>query len=187
MQIPKKSYNQQLFKLLKKSVEKRYLRDFVAIEELKKNGISTAEFFMDTSYFIVDDWGKYKKNEKSDPYIVVNLNSNAEKFFEEMLPMIKSYQEQGFKIRYVPISKGNDNDTKYAARFENRGIVLDMLDREQNFEEFLGVLANAEKVIGTRLHCFLISSFLGADVEVFPYQKKILKMQKVLNRLRGEE
>lgn len=183
VQIPKKWYNRPLFNLLKKKVEKRYLRDFVAIEELKDFGIHNTEFFMDTSYFIVDDWSKYKKTEKSDPYIVVNLNSNAEKFFDQMVPYVQEYQAKGYKLYYVPICKGLDDDGRYLARFEQSGISMEVLDWEKDFDAFMHILANAEKVIGTRLHCFLVSRFLWAAVQVFPYQKKILKMQKVLSKL----
>jgi polysaccharide pyruvyl transferase WcaK-like protein len=59
------------------------------------------------------------------------------------------------------------------------------LDWEENFDKFAEKLANAEVVISTRLHLFLISSFLGVRTKVYPYQKKILKMQEVLRNLEG--
>jgi polysaccharide pyruvyl transferase WcaK-like protein len=60
---------------------------------------------------------------------------------------------------------------------------LEILDREHNFEDFVKKIANAELVISTRLHLFLISSFLGVRTKVYPYQKKILKMQEVVRNL----
>jgi hypothetical protein len=35
-------------------------------------------------------------------------------------------------------------------------------------------------VISSRLHLFLIASFLWVPTKVYPYQKKILKMQKTI-------
>jgi polysaccharide pyruvyl transferase WcaK-like protein len=57
------------------------------------------------------------------------------------------------------------------------------LDWEDDFDKFTEKLANAEIVISTRLHLFLISSFLGVRTKVYPYQKKILKMQEVLRNI----
>jgi hypothetical protein len=42
---------------------------------LKKYGFENAEFFMDTSYFVRDNWDKYKK-EVDENYVVININSN---------------------------------------------------------------------------------------------------------------
>jgi hypothetical protein len=69
-----------------------YLRDFQAVEEIKPY-VKKCEFFMDTSYFAYD-WNNIsidteKKIEK--PYIVVNLNKNAEQFFDELVTDIKTY------------------------------------------------------------------------------------------------
>jgi hypothetical protein len=33
------------------------------------------------------------------------------------------------------------------------------------------------------LHLYLIASFLGCNTKVYPYQRKILKMQKVIDKL----
>jgi UDP-2,3-diacylglucosamine pyrophosphatase LpxH len=61
---------------------------------------------MDTSYFAYD-WNKVildneKKIEK--PYIIVNLNKNAEQFFDELVQDIKHYSEKGYRIYYVPVA-----------------------------------------------------------------------------------
>jgi len=55
-----------------------------------------------------------------------------------------------------------------------------ILDREEDFENFIKILAQAQIVISSRLHLFLIASFLEIPTKVYPYQKKILKMQKTL-------
>ena len=78
---------------------------------------------MDTSYFAYD-WDEVfvseeKKIEKL--YVVVNLNKNAEKFFDELVQDIKSYSQKGYRIYYVPVAKGNNvyyQDLQYSQRLE---------------------------------------------------------------------
>lgn len=83
-------------------------------------------FFMDTSYFAYD-WNKVSLDEKNGiekPYVVVNLNKNAEKFFDELVGDIKTYSENGYRIYYVPVAKGNNiyyQDLQYSQRLE-RGL-----------------------------------------------------------------
>ena len=99
-----------------------YLRDFDAVDEIVPY-VQNCEFFMDTSYFAYE-WNTVsldveKKIEK--PYVVVNLNKNAEQFFDELAQDIKSYCEKGYRIYYAPIAKGNNiyyHDLQYAQRLE---------------------------------------------------------------------
>lgn len=72
-----------------------YLRDFDAVKELTPYA-NTCEFFMDTSYFAYD-WNKVsinKEKKTGKPYVVVNLNKNAENFFDELVQDIKRYSEK---------------------------------------------------------------------------------------------
>ena len=51
---------------------------------------------MDTSYFAYE-WDKVSLDEENKiekSYVVVNLNKNAEKFFDELLDDIKSYSQK---------------------------------------------------------------------------------------------
>ena len=99
-----------------------YLRDFEAIKELAPY-TDKRDFFMDTSYFAYD-WNKVsleweKKIEK--PYVVVNLNKNAESFFDELVEDIKHYSEKGYRIYYAPVAKGKNiyyDDLQYSQRLE---------------------------------------------------------------------
>ena len=99
-----------------------YLRDFEAVDEIKPY-VKNCEFFMDTSYFAYD-WGKVSFDEEKiieKPYVVVNLNKNAEQFFDELVQDIKSYSQKGYRIYYTPIAKGNNiyyQDLQYAQRLE---------------------------------------------------------------------
>lgn len=142
---------------------------------------------MDTSYFsypwetVISDMSATKKT------VLVNLNKNGEQFFDDLVKDCEMLLATGFQIKYVPVSKGKSpvyNDLFYKQKLEQHlGVKLEVLDWESDFSVFVQELANAEMVITARLHLFLISSFLGVKVKVFPYQKKILKMQKVIEKL----
>ena len=190
VQIPKNSKKKRQLLSLLKYTTACYLRDFDAVDEIATH-IQNCEFFMDTSYFAYE-WDKLSlSNEKKieKPYVVVNLNKNAEKFFDEFVQDIKSYSQRGYRIYYVPIAKGNNiyyQDLQYSQRLEKslwENVDFALLDWESDFENFVKVLKWAEKVFSSRLHLYLITSFLGCDTKVYPYQRKILKMQKVINEL----
>ena len=92
---------------------------------------------------------------------------------------------------YVPVAKGKGeqyDDMRYARKIQIGAEIKDqrfsILDREQDFEKFIKILAQAHIVISSRLHIFLIASFLDVATKVYPYQKKIIKMQNTLQSLK---
>lgn len=185
IQVPKKRYNKLLFHRITKHTKRILSRDLDEIQALKWFWVQNVEFFMDSSYFAIDDWSLYQKKPKSD-YIIVNLNSRGTKFFDEILALVKTYLEKGYHIYYAPIARGSDDDLRYYQWFLDAGIPqskISLLEWEPDFKHFLSILSGAKQVIWTRLHLFLISSFLEVPVKVFPYQKKILKMQKIITTL----
>ena len=190
VQIPKFKRKRKAFRSLLKYATTCYLRDFDAIKELSPY-TDKCDFFMDTSYFAYD-WNKVslggeKMIEK--PYVVVNLNKNAESFFDEMVKDIKHYSTNGYRIYYVPVAKGNNtyyDDLQYSQRLEKalwEDIDFALLDRESDFDNFVKVLKWAKKVFSSRLHLYLIASFLWCDTKVYPYQRKVLKMKSVVDEL----
>lgn len=190
VQIPENNYKKtQLLSLLKDTTV-CYLRDFDAVGEIKPY-VKNCEFFMDTSYFAYG-WDKVsldKEKKIEKPYVVVNLNKNAEQFFDELVQDIKSYSKKGYRIYYVPIAKWNNiyyRDLQYSQRLEKslwEDVDFALLDWESDFDNFAKVLKWAKKVFSSRLHLYLIASFLWCDTKVYPYQRKILKMQKVIDKL----
>lgn len=196
IQVPQKSWNQKLFDYLLKRVNYVYARDLESVYGLEKYGLNNkwkklewVEFFMDTSYFAFD-WDKYKTDKlKKWKYVVINLNKNGERFLDDIIKDVKYYLSEWYKILYVPVAKWNNEkysdisylkDIKKACKMNER---FEVLDRENDFEKFVIKLSKAEVVISTRLHLFLISSFLDVRTKVYPYQKKILKMQEVIGNL----
>ena len=189
VQIPRNGKKKgQLFSLLKYTAA-CYLRDFDAVEEIKPY-VNVCKFFMDTSYFAYE-WDNVSLNDEKKiekPYVVVNLNKNAEKFFDELVQDIKSYSERWCRIYYVPVAKWNNvyyQDLQYSQHLEKalwENVDFALLDWESDFDNFVKILKWAEKVFSSRLHLYLIASFLWCDTKVYPYQRKILKMQKVVDK-----
>ena len=189
VQIPKFKRKRKSLRSLLKYAEKCYLRDFEAIKELSLY-VKRCEFFMDTSYFAYD-WNNVvlDKDKKIGKYIVVNLNKNAEQFFDELVKDVKNYIEKGYRVYYVPVAKWKNtyyDDLQYCQRLEKalwENVDFALLDWESDFDSFVKVLKWAKKVFSSRLHLYLIASFLWCETKVYPYQRKILKMQKVMDGL----
>lgn len=184
IQIPNKNLNIKLFNYLLQKTTHIYARDFETVDALKIYWYKDVEFFMDTAYFAWE-WKKEKSKIGKAKYIIVNVNKNGEKFLENIINDIQQYVKKGFHIYYVPVSKGKNieyNDGKYYDLLKYN-THLELLDWERDFTTFLDVVKWAEIVISTRLHLFLIASFLGTKTKVYPYQKKIIKMQKVLTKV----
>lgn len=184
IQIPNKNLNLKLFNYLLKHTTHIYARDFETIETLKDYWYPYVDFFMDTAYFAWD-WKKEKNKFASTRYIIVNVNKNGEKFLDTIIHDIQQYAKKWYHIYYVAVGKWKNteyNDGKYYDLLKYN-THLELLDREHDFATFLEVVKGAEIVISTRLHLFLIASFLGTKTKVYPYQKKIIKMQKVLAKI----
>ena len=190
VQVPRFKRKRKSLRSLLKYATCCYLRDFDAVKEISPY-TNKCEFFMDTSYFAYE-WNKVsldgeKKIEK--PYVVVNLNKNAESFFDELVKDIKHCSEKGYRVYYAPIAHGKNtyyDDLQYSQRLEKElweDVDFALLDWETNFDEFVKVLKWAKKVFSSRLHLYLIASFLWCDTKVYPYQRKILKMKDVVDEL----
>ena len=188
IQVPRKNINKSLFKLLLNKTKKIFARDFQSVHELKEFGFDNVEFFMDTAYFAYD-----RNKIKRDPqkYIIVNVNKNGERFFDVIFQDVKAYIQQWYEVYFVPVSIGTSkeysdifyyHEMKYRLKWDATNLKL--LKRETDFRHFAEKIANAEMVISTRLHLFLIASFLKVKTKVYPYQKKILKMQKVIEDIK---
>ena len=59
---------------------------------------------------------------------------------------------------------------------------LQLLDRRDR-DTFLIIFKSAEKVYCSRLHIFLIATFLNLKVQPYAYQKKLEKIQALLDKL----
>ncbi|MDR2190817.1 MAG: polysaccharide pyruvyl transferase family protein [Candidatus Peribacteria bacterium] len=115
----------------------------------------------------------------------------------DLLHDLQTYTRKGYSLYFVPIAKGTNatyNDAQYYSLLQHHlqtfqqqtnhpPITFELLDREADFAYFVQTLKKADLVITTRLHLFLIASFLGVPTKVYPYQKKILKMQEVIRSL----
>ena len=190
VQIPRFKRKRKALRSILKYASVCYLRDFDAIKELSPY-TDKSKFFMDTSYFAYD-WNKVildKEKITKKPYVVVNLNKNAEWFFDEMVEDIKQYSKKWYRIYYVPVAKGKNtyyDDLQYSQKLELalwEDVDFALLDWEADFNYFVQMLKWAKKVFSSRLHLYLLASFLHCDTKVYPYQRKILKMKKVIDEL----
>lgn len=188
IQLPKKYINRLLFDILLKKTKHIFARDHETVNELKTYGYQDVEFFMDTSFFAYDRKSYHQtKKTATKKYILVNVNKNAEHFLPEIIGDIKKVYNEWYEVLYVSIAKWENqeyNDLQYAQKIKKWANIKEkdftILDREKDFENFVKILAQANKVISSRLHLFLIANFLGVPTKVYPYQKKILKMQKII-------
>lgn len=185
IQLPKKNQNKILFGFLLKQCSSIWARDEETVYQLKTYGFKNISFVMDTAWNAYDWTHSSKKSHEK--YIVVNLNKNGDHFAGELMEDIWEYTKKWYKIYYVPVSKWRQadyNDLDYLKpilrRFPNTQI--EILNREANFSAFVDILAWATIVFSSRLHLFLIASFLKVPTKVYPYQKKIIKMQNVINK-----
>ncbi len=186
IQLPKKLFNRFFFRVILKRTKYIFARDHETINEIQRYWFKNIKFFMDTSYFAYDRRKKGYAESKRN-YIVINLNKNAEKFLPEIIQDVKKLYNQWYEVIYVPVAKGNNeyyNDIKYARTIKKETEIKDqrftILDREDDFKYFVKTLAQAHMVISSRLHLFLIANFIGVSTKVYPYQKKILKIQETL-------
>lgn len=189
IQIPKKIWNKIPFSILTKKAKKLFLRDYEFQNwpwwKLKEKSV----FFPDTSIFVYDDVDlkNYKWNTSnllddnfSNKFIVINVNKRAEKFLDEIEEKIEFYYKNNYDIYFVPVCKSpKDQDIVYYHRFKKKYVSMKLLEWE-DFNNFIKILAKAEKVFTTRLHLFLVAFYLNCDVNPFSYQKKVDKMKEVL-------
>ena len=209
IQIPKKIGNKLLYKLFTKKSEHIYARDYDTVRELQADGVKNVSFFMDTSFFLkdnlcnniinskkenncnykwniknlewkIDSWNKLMKDKKKK-FVVINLNRKGEQYYDNLVKKTKKYIQDGYIIYYVPICKSpSDDDMRFYKKLYKLFPNMKLLDWETDFRWFINKLSFASDVITPRLHLFLVSSYLSIDMEVFEYQRKILKMKKVL-------
>ncbi|MEI6426052.1 MAG: polysaccharide pyruvyl transferase family protein [Candidatus Absconditabacteria bacterium] len=184
IQIPQKKQNTILFDFLLKQCSSIWARDEESVKELTKYGYKSASFFMDTAFYSYT-WPKYTG--KSDKSIIINLNKHGAHFIDTLIEDMKNYVDQDYTIHYVPVSKGGQsdyNDVEYLDLIQAAypTAKINILDWESDFATFVDKISKASLVISSRLHLFLIASFMGVKTKVYPYQKKIIKMQSVIKK-----
>jgi polysaccharide pyruvyl transferase WcaK-like protein len=167
IQLPRKFSNRLFFKSILNRTKHIFARDYETVHELKTYGFHNVDFFMDTSFFAYDRKGSRNSSHDTRNYIIVNLNYNAQKFLPEILQDIQKFYHQGYEIYFVPVAKGENpayNDISYAKKIQKQLQLSDqrfkILDREKDFDYFIQILSQAHMVISSRLHLFLIASFL---------------------------
>ena len=180
VQIPKKRINKILFNWILRNTKKIFCRDFEWISELKKYGFNDVEFLMDTSYFVRENWKKYLHKD-GKKYFVININSNGKQFMNDLKKEVKVYVDKWYECYFVPVCDGwTDDDNRFFTEIQRDFSSIKLKKWNDDFEKFLQFLWWADIVISARLHLYLISEYIWLNTKVFPYQKKINKMQKII-------
>jgi|GEM_PF-411519 len=135
-------WNKFLFKIILATTDKILSRDFHEVENLRHYGFERVEFFMDTSYFAIDDRRKYKKEARLN-YIVVNINRHGRLFMQECIEDVKTYLHMGYTVYFVPVCAGRtDDDARYFDTIRDLvdNKLFELYDRRRDFKEFLKLL-----------------------------------------------
>jgi polysaccharide pyruvyl transferase WcaK-like protein len=69
---------------------------------------------------------------------------------------------------------------------DNQKANFKLLDWDKNRDKFIEIFSKAQKAIGTRLHFYIICKYFNINITPLPYQKKVEKMQKVVDCVIGK-
>jgi hypothetical protein len=142
IQIPKKRYNRLLCKRIFRHTKKIYTRDKEEIPEIQDFGYHNVEFFMDSSYFAIEDRKAYK-HLSSQKYIIININSKGIQFLPELCTEIIEYAKEGYTSTYISVCKGKtDDDGKHFSAIEHMlpSMYKSFLQKKDRAEDFQGFL-----------------------------------------------
>lgn len=180
VQIPQKHLNKLLFKWTLKHTNAIYCRDFDGVKSLKEYWFKNVEFFMDTSFFVRENWKQYlKKSDKK--YIIININKNWKMFMNDLITETKKYVNKWYDCYFAPVCCWwTDDDNRFIGELKEKFPHIKICERDDNLEKFLQFLWWAEIIISARLHLYLISEYIWLNTISFPYQKKINKMKNVI-------
>ncbi|MEI7562862.1 MAG: hypothetical protein WCJ39_04055 [bacterium] len=118
IQIPKKRINILLCKWIFHHTKTIYSRDKEEIQAIQAFGYDKVEFFMDTSYFAIDNRKQYK-HLSSQKYIVININSKGLHYLPDLCTEIIEYAKQGYTSSYIAVCKGpSDDDARHFSAIE---------------------------------------------------------------------
>jgi exopolysaccharide biosynthesis predicted pyruvyltransferase EpsI len=142
---------------------------------------------MDTSYFAYDRKKVPAVPKIEQPFIVINITSTA--FCPRLKEQMSPYLAQGYEVYYVPVSPADAAHIKAIEASLQHTVALKVLQRDP-FSQFVQILQQSEKVICSRLHLFLVASFLGVPTEIVispmkvaTHQHKLFKMKEVIEQV----
>lgn len=204
-QQPKSWYNRVIAWLIVRSANGCFMRDEESVEiinsKFKIQHWNKAKWFIDTSYFTIEK-AKRQKGEKTkilenwEPrienwkkHIIINSNPLSWKWTNELVGIANGYLDKWHYVYFLPafFTSNPQQDDMKVYEYIKSNIVSEhnsnykLLDR-RNRHEFLIIFQSAENIFCSRLHVFLIASFLWLDVSAFPYQKKIAKNMSILKK-----
>lgn len=195
VQQPKKRYNQIILKYIIGRSDWCFLRDGESVEVVKKikelakgKKDNWVEWFMDTSYFAIEETRSKKQETRIEnwlKHIIINTSPLAQKWTEQLRDIVWQYYDKWYTIYFLSAfftSNPEQDDMSCFVKLQKEFPFLQLLDRRDR-DTFLIIFKSAEKVYCSRLHIFLIATFLNLKVQPYAYQKKLEKIQALLDKL----
>ena len=102
IQVPTKRINKVLFRRILRHTKQIFARDKEEIPAVQTFGFPRVSFFMDTSYFAVDNRKKFKHT-SAQKYIIININSKGLQFLPDICKEIIHYAKLGYTSTYVAV------------------------------------------------------------------------------------
>lgn len=122
-----------------------------------------------------DNWNKH---------IVINTNPLSRKWTQELHSIIEDYCKRWYEIYFLPAfftRNPQQDDMKCFHELKSDYSYIQLLDW-RDWDKFLSIFQSSDKIFCSRLHVFLIASFLWIEVQPYAYQKKIDKNIKILKK-----
>jgi len=167
-------------------------RDLEVVETISRITSTPVSRVMDTSRYACDREHIRTWHTTPTDTLIININSKWLHHLSDILSDIKKNISDTTHIYYIPVCAGpQDDDSRRFKMIKDtliqQGIHLwsriSLLDRRFDFYQCIQTIQTAKMIISPRLHLYLISQYLHIPTIVYPYQRKILKMQQELIRL----
>ncbi len=199
IQPPYRRFNKILVNFWINQASWIFVRDFDSIETVCKirwsnipiekkqiywDFIKNVFFVFDHSFILFKNNIYHKKNKAILNNCLININPIwRKKFKQKYFNIIKQYKFDN--IFYIPVNKLEDYSFYFLLKENLKNYKINLIDW-QNWKDFVNFINSNIKIwIVTRLHMFLILYYLNKEIIVFPYQRKILKLCKVIKALKN--
>jgi len=194
---PQRWFNKILFPWWLSQSDEFYLRDFNSIEVVSSllyqkyfkfnlskyfEKIKNLHFMFDTSK-VAFDRDIFQK-QKGPKHHLVGININPigwQKYKTQYLDYVEQKIAQWNKIVYIPFNLAQDSRffEILKEKFGSNRVILSV-DWSKDFVGFIRQLLELDEILATRLHLFLIATYMDLQVISLPYQNKVKKFQAVL-------
>lgn len=187
IQQPKRFFDKVCFNLVCKSADAFYLRDKESVQLIKSIfPHKKVSLFIDSSYFVAESiLLQYDKITKKEKQIAIFNTTPLSSNLPIIIEKIKEYNTMWYDLYFLPAyftSHSAQDDMSVYIHIKQKiwDIELKLLDR-RDWNNFINIWKNADFVYASRLHIYLLARFMGLKIQSFKYQKKLQKMENMLD------